>query len=345
MNRRIVVLAVIAFLSAGAAILLLLGDTDYEVGLDSAVEIWADIARDADFIGLRVTRVSAEREMEIGREIEQDMLRWFRTGVDQQLQDYVEQVGQTLAPHALRSDIEYRFHVVNASYVNAFAIPGGGVFITTGMLEFLETEAELAAILGHEISHIDLRHCIERLQYELFARRIVGSLAGIIRMAHELVGVGYNEQQELEADRRGALISANAGYDILGSVDVFARLAGKDVERFGAREAERPTLVTGEMLGALWDALGDYFASHPATPQRGRELAGLVARNTADALGRDLYVGRSNYAGRVPRAQDERDDEWIRYVEVPEIVDCELAAGVTVPVRAGQCRVAGVEQQ
>jgi predicted Zn-dependent protease len=343
MNARIIVLAVIGVLSAGSAILLLLGDTDYEVGLDSAVEIWADVARDADFIGLRVTRVTAEREMEIGREIEQDVLRWFRVDADQALQDYVEQVGQALAPHAVRGGIEYRFHVIDADYVNAFAIPGGGVFITSGMLEFLETEAELAAILGHEISHIDLRHSIERLQYELFARRIVGNLAGIIRMAHELVGVGYSEQQELEADRRGALISANAGYDILGAVDVLARLATMGIEEYGSREAERPTLVTGEVLGALWDALGDYFASHPATPQRGRELAGLVTRNTGDTLGRDLYVGRSNHADRVPRAQDDRADERIRYSEVPEIVDCELAAGVTVPVRAGGCSPAGVE--
>jgi len=334
MKPRIIVLVVIGVLSVGAAILLAIGDTDYEVGLSSAVEIWADVARDADFIGLQVTRVSAEREMEIGREIEADVLRSFRTGVDQALQDYVEEVGQALAPHAARSGITYRFHVVNASYVNAFAIPGGGVFITTGMLDFLETEAELTAILGHEISHIDLRHCIERLQYELVARRIVGSLAGIIRMAHELVGVGYSEQQELEAD---------AGYDVLSAVDVFARLARRNLERFGARAAERPTLVSGELLDALWDALGDYFASHPATPQRGRELAGLMTRNTGDTLGRDLYVGRSNYADRVPRTQDERDDEWVRYTEVPEIVDCELTAGVTVPVSAGQCSPAGVE--
>lgn len=344
MNTRIIVLAVIGALSAGAAILLALGDTDYEVGLESAVEIWADVARDADFIGLRITRVSAGREMEIGREIEEDMLRWsWFEPVDQVLQDYVEQVGETLAPYAIRSEIEYRFHVIDASYVNAFAIPGGGVFITTGMLDFLETEAELAAILGHEISHVDLRHCIERLQYELFARRIVGSLAGIIGLVHELVGVGYSEQQELEADRRGALISADAGYDVLGAVDVFARLARLDIEEYGAPETERPRLVTGELLGALWDALGDYFASHPATPQRGRELAGLMTRNTGDTLGRDLYVGRSNYADRVPRAQDDRDDEWIRYTEVPEIVDCELAAGVTVPISAGQCRPASVE--
>jgi len=344
MSKRIIILSAIGVLSLSAVILLELGDTDYEVGLDSAVEIWADVARDADFIGLRVTRVSAEREMEIGREIEDDALRWsWSRSVDQALQNYVEQVGQTLAPFAIRSGIEYRFHVIDAPYVNAFAIPGGGVFITTGMLDFLETEAELAAILGHEISHIDLRHCIERLQYELFARKIVGSLAGIISLAHELVGVGYSEQQELEADRRGALISASAGYDVLGGVDVFARLARFETEKYGARETERPTLVTGELLGALWDALGDYFASHPATPQRGRELAALMARDTRDTLGRDLYVGRSNYADRVPRAQDARDDEWIRYTEAPVIVECELAAAVTVPTRAGQCRPANVD--
>jgi predicted Zn-dependent protease len=300
-------------------ILLVLGRTDYEVSLDAALEVWGDIARDADFIGLTVTRVSAEREMEIGREIEADILRWFEESSDAELQAYVDDVGQSLAAHANRDDIEYRFHVIEAPFINAFAIPGGGVFVTTRMLEFLETEAELAAILGHEISHVDLRHCIERLQYELAARRIVGALASILRLAHELVGVGYNEQQELESDRQGVLLGAAAGYDVVGGLSVFGRLARNEIEerRVGRREPPPPTMAS-ELGNVLWDALGQYLASHPATPGRARELAALLERNESEWRGERFYVGRSNHRDHVSRRMEERAGKWIEYAGVSD---------------------------
>jgi len=338
MRTKIIGLVAIGILSLAAAVLLMLGRTDYEVGLDAAVEIWADVARDADFIGLSLTRVSAEREMEIGRDISQRMRYWGRPGSDNQLQRYVESVGRELLDGIERKDIEYEFHVVNAAYINAFALPGGHVYVTTGMLAFLETEAELAAVLGHEISHIDLRHCIERMQYELAARKIVGDLAGIVGLAHELVGVGYSEQQELEADRHGVLLSAQAGYDWLGGMDTFSRLARQEIEEQPLPPAERPAGIGLEVLEALWDGLRDYFASHPATPGRARALAALARRNASQMLGREFYVGRVNHRARVPRATQARDDEWIIYDTMPEIVDCEIAPGIHVATRLARCR-------
>ncbi|UCH49171.1 MAG: M48 family metalloprotease [Betaproteobacteria bacterium] len=338
MHNRLFALTGIGILTALATVLLVAGRTDYEVSLDAALEIWTDIVRDADYIGLTVTRVSAEDEMKIGREIEQDILRWYSTGVDKDLRDYVEEVGQTLAKGAIRKDIEYRFHVINAPFKNAFAIPGGGVFITTGMIDFLENEAELAAILGHEISHIDLRHCIERLQYQLAARKVVGNLSGIIRMAHELVGIGYSEQQELEADRQGVLLSINAGYDVFGGLDVFVRLARTETAFRGQREVvPPPRFMWGELIESLWDALGQYFASHPPTRQRAEDLATLLRQNASASLGQRFYVGHTNYEDRVSRTSEERNDEWVTYTRIPALVDCRVAEGLIVPMRAEEC--------
>jgi predicted Zn-dependent protease len=338
MQVRTIALAGIGLLVSSSAVLLMLGRTDYEVSLDAAIEIWADIARDADFIGLSMTRVSAEREMEIGREIEADILRWFSESTNLRLRAYLEEVGQSLAAHTLRKDIEYRFHVIEAPFINAFAIPGGGVFVTTRMLEFLETEAELAEILGHEISHIDLRHCIERLQYELAARRIVGALGAIVRLAHELVGVGYSEQQELESDRQGILLSADAGYDVVGGLNVFVRLAMHEVEERRSRQSEPPPpTMTGELGRVLWNALGRYLASHPPTPGRARDLATLLERNESDWRGRRFYVGRSNYSDRTSRVSDERELEWVEYTGTPQLIECSLAAGVSVPALPEAC--------
>lgn len=143
------------------------------------------------------------------------------------------------------------------------------MFVTTRMLEFPETEASSPRSLGHEISHVDLCHCIERLQYEPAARRIVGTLASILRLAHELVGVGYDEQQELESDRRGVLLGAAAGYDVVGGLSVFGRLARNEIEE-----------------GNTWRRIRRHWAA--------RERAALIERNESEWRGERFYVGRSN---------------------------------------------------
>ena len=117
---------------------------------------------------------------------------------------YVDAVGQTLVPWVRRHGIAYQFHVIDSSEVNAFSVPGGQVFVFTGMLQFLQSEAELAAILGHEIAHMDQRHCIEKYQYELAARKVglegIGHIADRARLP---ITIAYQKNQEIEADAQG----------------------------------------------------------------------------------------------------------------------------------------------
>ncbi len=307
--RRNVVLVGVCLLTATAVGLLAMSRTDHEVSLESVVEIWADVIRDMDRLGLTMTRVSAEREMEIGQEIEKH--RPWPLKDDPALQAYVTSVGQALLPHIHRKGISYRFYVIDAPMINAFAIPGGGVYITTGMLNFLETEAELAAILGHEISHVDLRHCIERLQYELAARKIVGrDLAMIARIQYQLVHVSFNEQQELEADAAGVILAAKAGYDPRAGKTVFERLAAVKRERERKEQREKPTLMVEEVGTALKKALEHYFATHPPSSKRAQQLERLFERNARAWRGQKFYVGRSNYQDRIPRSSEERMYEY-----------------------------------
>lgn len=306
MTRRNVVLTLICLLTAAAGILVAIDKTDTDVTLESVVEIWADIIRDVDRVGLTVTRVSAEREMEIGREIERHR-PWPLTN-DPALQAYVASVGQALLPHIQRKPISYRFHVVDSPMINALALPGGGIVITTGMVNFLETEAELAAILGHEISHVDLRHCIERLQYEMAARKIVGrDLATIARIQYRLVHVSFNEQQELEADAAGVILAAKAGYHPRAGKTVFERLAKVKGER--SQREEKPTLMSAELGTALKKALEHYFATHPPSSKRAQQLERLFERNAPTWRLQKFYVGRSNYRDRIPRSSEERPEE------------------------------------
>ncbi len=314
MRRRDVFLAIICLLTVVAVAALLFSRSYHEPNLESIVEIWADVIRDLDQVGKTVTRVSAKREMEIGRGIEKEIARYWPIKHDPANQYYVAKVGQLVLEHTQRKGIEYRFYILDAPFINAFALPGGGIYITTGMLEFLESEAELAALLGHEISHVDLRHCIDRLQYELAVRKIGGSdLAAITRVGYMLVGLAFSEQQELEADAGGVILVAKARYDPRAALPIFERLAKFQAGMRGERNRQRgkPTTMVEELGIAVGKALEQYFATHPPTDTRIRELNTVFARNTRAWHGRRFYVGRSNYQERIPRSRDDRPVEWI----------------------------------
>jgi predicted Zn-dependent protease len=309
MTRRDVALAALLGGIGLAGLLLALGPTTYRVGLDSVVELWGDLVRDVDRAGLAVTRVSAEREMEVGREIEREFLRHWRPADDPAARAYVEAVGAPIAEAVRRAGIDYRFHVVQSPMVNAFAIPGGGVFVTTGMLEFLESEAELATVLGHEVAHVDLGHAIERLQYELALREVgLGDLTIVARIGYGLVGLGFSEQQELEADGRGAILAAASSYDPRAALSVFGRMSERDGGSTGERE--RPRLMTEELGRAVGDAVGDYFSTHPPADRRLANLDRVIARNARAWRNTRFYLGRWNHRARVPRAERAVEGEW-----------------------------------
>lgn len=315
MNRRDVFLMILCLITLIAAGFLVVSRTNQETDLEAVVEIWADVIRDLDGVGKTVTRVSAKREMEIGREIRSQMDRSWTIKHDPANWHYVSRVGERLLEHTQRKDLQYSFYILDSPAVNAHALPGGGIYITTGMLDFLESEAELAALLGHEISHVDLRHSIDRIQYEIAVRKIGGSdLAAITRVGSMLVGLAFNEQQEFEADAGGALLAAKAQYDPRAAVAVLERLAKREPKTRLDRKAQRgrPTTMVEELGTALGKALEQYFATHPVTETRIRELNRVFTRNARAWQGQRFYVGRSNYQDRIPRANSERSGEWLR---------------------------------
>jgi predicted Zn-dependent protease len=232
------------------------------------LEIWSDLLRDADQAGLQLTRVSADREIELGRGLS------AASGYleDNSWQPYVDSVGQKLVRGVRRHAIAYRFHAVSEPVPNAFSLPGGEVYVTTGMLGLLQSEAELAAVLGHEVAHVDLRHCIERYQY---AARLkgVGEAADAVRT---LVTMQYSRFQELDADEAGVRLSVAAGYDPRAAVDVFERLA----RIAGEAPPVAARTPVAEFAGAVSGAVRDYPRSHPPSAERASRLAALVRRES-----------------------------------------------------------------
>ena len=305
-GRRGLVVVLAVLLLGGAAVLL--GDIEHGVSFSSILEIWADVLRDTDQFGFRLTRVSAPEEIRVGKELAGEIARWWRE--DPEWAPYVSAVGRTLLPHIHRTAITYEFHVIESRQINAFALPGGQIFVMRGMLEFLRSEAELAAVLGHEISHVDLRHCIERHQYELAMRKVgAGEVGALAEIARRLLTIGYTKYQELEADAHGMRLSVLAGYDPEASAAMFNRLR----ERYRERTPPRARTPVGEVGQAVEQAMASYFRTHPPSVERVRQLERLVRQNRQRLAGQTFYTGVENYRVRISRSQQEFPEERHRF--------------------------------
>ncbi|HTB15320.1 MAG TPA: M48 family metallopeptidase [Bryobacteraceae bacterium] len=287
-------------LMAGCGAAACMGTRDPNVGLESAREIWSDVLRDVDEVGLHATRVPVHEEMELGATLAAQVSSWGTENAKDS--EYVTAVAAGLVPHVNRKGMRYQFHVIQSPQVNAFALPGGQVYVLSGLMEFLTSESELAAVLGHEMSHVDLRHCIERYQYEIALKRVgAGDAAGLASLAHGLFAIGYSQDQESDADASGERLAIEAGYDPDAAAAVFDRMKVK----FGEQAAPRAETPIGEAGQAVWEALGSYFQSHPPSEQRARQLREMAAKNRSTIGGQVIYRGVRNFEERVPRSGQE----------------------------------------
>jgi predicted Zn-dependent protease len=296
-NRVRLTLVVLFAVGCGAAVLS--GTREPSVNFASVLEIWGDVLRDTDQIGLRMTRVTDAEEMQFGRDLAA-ACPW-PPAADASWQAYVQDVGLTLSPFARRSGVRYEFHVIEWNAPNACAIAGGHVYISTAMLALLESEAELAAILGHEISHVDLRHCVERYQYALKLRKSPAALAGhLVDMFRTLASAEYRKFQEQEADAQGVRLAAEAGYNPEAAARVFRRLDLR-AARPAPGAAKSPVAESARAAG---EALGDYFRSHPRPADRAARLGEQIRRYQAPGTTASAwYEGRENYQRRVARSR------------------------------------------
>jgi predicted Zn-dependent protease len=298
---RIRFFIVLALLAAGA-VLATRGTADPDVSLSSLVELWSDALRDADQVGMKLTRVSDAEEMRIGSDLASGITE-TEDGADAA---YVKAVAQPLLAHVRRQGIHYEFHVVESPQINAFALPGGQIFVMRGLLDFVDSEAELAAVLGHEISHVDLRHCIERYQYEAKLKKAgVPELGPVVEMAHRLATFAFSPEQELDADALGQTLSVESGYNPDAAADLFKRMQA----RFHEPARTQATTPAGEVAQAAGDAIGSYFRTHPPSEDRARRLTDLAAKYHN---GDSYYTGKQNLHERIPRSSHAYPEEFHR---------------------------------
>ena len=180
---------------------------------------------------IQVSNISDEQEVEIGKQTNQQVLQQYRLYNSSQIQQYVSNLGQELLNSSDSRDIPFTFQVVDSDEVNAFATPGGFVYVTTGLLKTAENRAQLASVMAHEIAHINERHGIEGLKQAVAAQGIANTVGvdsnTLAQMAYQLaVDLPQSRSFEYEADRSGLEILQQAGYPPQAFANFLAKLEG-----------------------------------------------------------------------------------------------------------------------
>jgi predicted Zn-dependent protease len=234
------------------------------------------------------TVMTEAAEIAEGRKAHAQVLKEYGVYGDAKLQAYVDELGQRLAAQSHRAGLKWTFTVLDSPEINAFALPGGYVYVTRGIMAYLESEADLAGVIGHEIGHVTARHGAQRATRQqtaglgVLAATLLGAALGVGDAASQLsqgVAAGYvasySREQELQADQLGAEYLVRNRFNPQNMVDVITVL--KNQERFAADQARAE--------GRAPRQGGDWLASHPSNDQRLQEITRIAARYEGQAAG------------------------------------------------------------
>ena len=212
--------------------------------------------------------ITAAEERELGEQVSLQLRQHFGVFQDEPVTKYVSLVGSVLAQKSSRSNLDWKFIVLDTDGVNAFAAPGGFIHITRGLLGLMKTESELAGVLGHEITHVTAKHTVRAIQKSKgisFANDEVNKGGGLTKLGlKKLVDATYktifegelSREDENEADEVGVQLANGVGYAPTGMLEVLKKIDARN----GGRE-DRNGL----------------FASHPATQDRIGKITKLIA--------------------------------------------------------------------
>lgn len=230
---------------------------------------------------------SPEVEAELGAQFAEEIQETYPLLDDPKAQAWLDRVGHLLAAHSPPTPMEFRFALVESKEVNAFAIPGGYCYVNLGLLLYCDNEAQVAAVIGHEINHVTRRHGLLRLQRMMgldMAAQLAGTASGteVVAVAAQTAARGggllaiqrFSRDDEREADELGVRAMYEAGYDPREGVRFFEKLAALHDSR------------TPGYLESL-------LSTHPATTDRIERLNALIA--PLDLEGRDLIVDTEEF--------------------------------------------------
>lgn len=227
--------------------------------------------------------ISTSEEVEIGRQVAADVESKEKILNDATVQDYVNRIGQNLVSVCDRKDLKYSFKVLDSEEINAFACPGGFIYIYKGLMKTMDNEAQLAGVLGHEIGHVVARHSVKKLQQiygvSLLIKVALGdkgeAVQNLVGAAAGVILLGYGRDNEFEADEYGTLYEGKGGHN----PDGMAQLLGK----FKAMEGNPP------------GTLEKLLSTHPPTSERIAKVNAYIGKEFGEGA-KNLPYGASEYA-------------------------------------------------
>ena len=236
----------------------------------------------AKSLGKAVREPSESEEIGIGNDVAARILGAAPLVADAHVQQYVNRVGRWLALQSERPDLPWHFGVLEAPQVNAFAVPGGTIFITRGLLARMKSEAELAGVLSHEIVHVVKKHHLKAIQKGALAS-LSADAAGsalnnvnpeargkLVAFGTEMYSRGLDKSDEFEADRLGVVIAARGGYDAYGLPAVLQTLQAINASDSALALMFKTHPAPGERLDALsrMQSVLDAYSTQPQLAER-----------------------------------------------------------------------------
>jgi predicted Zn-dependent protease len=293
MKTRLVFLSILLVMGIVIGVVLFVEQTRSPLPptMTSAFQIFGETVRVADRLAGRLMPVSDLDEAELGQ-----ALKSFYVQEPTETSVYVNELLSAVAARA-QKDFGYEAHVLPSPYPNAMALPGGIIFVTEGLLETLESESQLGALLAHEVGHVELSHCVDRVKYEITARKLgVITLGAMADMTVRLMlGHAFSKTQEHETDMYAWTWLRHSRYDPRGIGESFGAL-----RNFSAEQDYDPGL------------LRDYFTSHPPLEVRAQEFMERADRWWRQNRAEKRYVGKVNLESLQPLGDGPGlPEEWI----------------------------------
>lgn len=260
--------------------------------------------------------ISEKDEIALGQKTDTDIQAQYGFYADSSLNEYVRKVGMQLSPHTHLPNLSYHFVIIDTPVVNAFAAPGGYIYVTRGILAIMNSEAELAAVLGHELGHVNARHSVKKLS-ELYLVQLgmtVGSalsktfakLSGLSGVGIQLLFLKFSRDDEREADALGVEYARKASYNPAEMVSFFSSL-----QKFG------------DLSGGK--SLPGFLSTHPLTSERIQNVKSMLKGE--DGL---LSVERDAYLGHIDNIVFG-DDPRQGYAEANTFYHPEIAFSFSFP--------------
>lgn len=230
--------------------------------------------------------ISEEGEIALGKETDPQIRQQYGTYDNAALAAYVARVGSRLVPYSHRPQLAYSFQVLDSPVVNAFAVPGGFVYVTRGALAMMNTESELAVVLGHELGHIAARHSVRRLSSMILLQvglavastisKPMATIAGVAGVGIQLLYLKFSRDDERQADALGVQYSRAASFNPGQMVNFFASLQ-----------------KLGDMSGK--SSLPGFLSTHPLSSERIQNVTAMLTEaDKAVPIGREAFLQSIN---------------------------------------------------